>query len=237
MFFRLAVSAAGERLLTVRFPLHSIVHFKRRRMLFVIACIFVLALLLNVHFLFSLRVVSVPVCNSKLTTIGLSIATKSSEPFSYNYGIYSLGAFVIAAQIIPLLLLITLNSSLIFSLSRAAENDEELISDASSQLQNENQISVVVAAMIASFVLFNIPSAVTWTIHLANGLQTAMPNNFHTAVEVANILVATGKCINIFVYCWCSVQFRRRFRGNLYTVNLQSASFSKRIVGKERGGR
>lgn len=216
-----------ERLIAVRFPLHAIVYLNRRGILSAIACIYFMALLLNVHFLFSLRVVSVAVCKSNSTTIGLEIAKKATEPFSYNFGHYSLVTFVVTAQIIPMLLLIALNSSLIFSLRKLLTNEMELRrnrSESSNAQQNERQISMVVAAIIASFVLFNIPSAVVWTIHLAYGLNIEMPKEFHTAVEIANILVPTGKTINFIVYYCCSEQFRGRLRGNnWYPLTLQNS--------------
>lgn len=177
-------------------------------------------MLLNLHFLFSLRVIPLSVCNqSNLTTIALFVARESDEPLSYKYGYFSLGVFVVIVQIIPLVLLITLNAALIYSLRKISTNDVELrrnVNDSSNAQKNERQISMVVCAIVASFVLFNIPSAVMWTIHLANGLPNVMSKEFHIAVEIANILVATGKTINFVVYYCCSEQFRRRVRGNYF---------------------
>lgn len=63
-----------------------------------------------------------------------------------------------------------------------------------------------------SFVLFNTPSAVIWTINLSYGLNQ-MSNEFYIAAEIANIFVAAGKAINFVVFYCSSEQFRKRFGG------------------------
>lgn len=119
---RLAVSITVERLVAVRIPLHAHVYLKRRRILIGIICIYAAAVLLNVHFLFSLRVVRVLVCNSSTFTIGLMVAAEDTEPIAYNYGRYSLTVFIIAVQIIPLIALITVFPSISLHFKRALKN-------------------------------------------------------------------------------------------------------------------
>lgn len=228
MIYRLAVSIATERFIAVRFPLHAAVYLKRRRILLAIVCIYVSALLLNIHFVFQLRVVSVAVCNSNVTSIRMSQARESSEPFLYNFSMYSLGTFIITAQIVPLALLIILNTLLVVSLRKSSVGkDVELrrnVSISSTAQHNERKISMMVIAIIASFVFFNILSAIVWTIQIVSGLRLEMGKKFFFAVDVANILVVTGKSINFIVYCCCSKQFCRRPRSNFAIQATLSAT-------------
>lgn len=192
--------------------MHSHVYLTRHRILIGIVCIYVAAAMLNVHFLFSMRVIPVAVCNSSAFTIGFVVASQKTEPFGYSYGRYSLIVFIIAAQIIPLIAVIILNSWLVYILKSAKYVSKQLSIGSASARKQERQITIVVIAIITSFVLFNIPSAVIWAIHLSNGLSR-MPKKFYIAAEIANIFVAAGKTINFVVYFCCSKQFRKRIRG------------------------
>lgn len=158
-----------------------------------------------------MRVVPVAVCNSSTSTIGFIVATEESDPFSYKYSQYSLSVFVLAAQVIPLIAMIVLNSWLIFILKSSKLSWSHRTMSCSSR-KHDQQVTIIVVAIIASFLLFNIPSAIVWAVHLSNGLGK-MPKIFFTIAEIANIFVATGKATNFFVYYCCSEQFRQRLRG------------------------
>lgn len=212
--FRLAISVTVERLVAVRFPLHTHVLLKRHRILIGIVGIYVLAVLSNLHFLLMLRAVPVAVCNSSIFTIGLEVVAEEMEPFGYNYSRYSITVSIISTQIIPLITLIILNSWLIcsFKNQNATRKQRRSSLDDATVRKQDHHITIVVTAIISSFVLCNLPSTVIFAIHLSNGLETHMSKEFYIAAEISNILDTTGKALNVVVYNFCSEKFQKRIR-------------------------
>lgn len=190
-------------------PLQAQIIFSRLRIITTLIVIFIIGLVVNIHYFYTFQVQKKSACNGTITIYDVTLTGESLDPVGYAFGQWAIMLKVIFTQLLPLLSLAVLDGYLLFYLIYFKTRYVTLLQSLPVRhRQKERQLLIVIVVIITSFVLFNIPSAVIHTIHFASGLKSRMPNEFFIAAEISNIMIVTGKALKIVWYSMCSKSFR-----------------------------
>lgn len=219
-FSRLMVMVTIERCTAVRFPLHSHIFWRRSRTLLMIGAVFLVAFGLNAFQYVARKVTLAAVgrqdmFNSTINcTYTWDYVNPRLEPIKFAYVKVSFHVVFILSIVMPLLLLASLNSVLLHYLRKSGEqiSDKEL-NDArkDSRLVQERKVTLTVATIILTFVVFNLPGGIVQAYELVSSqFLNSMNLLFYDIAELCNCLTISQKTANFFLYCFSSSAFRRR---------------------------
>ncbi|CDW51851.1 G protein coupled receptor [Trichuris trichiura] len=192
----LAIAVTFERLLVIRKPLHARLFFRKWHFAVLIGLIYAISLLVvayNFFWFYPTEITITTNCNSTLTIWTLKAVNRTAQPTMYEYVSTSLKVIPHITLTIPLFMLTVLNSALFYYL-RKAHKMSLMLTGVNQQKTVELRVALVVVSIIGTFLVCQIPSA----------------------VSVSNILVVFGKAFNFVVYCASSSSFRKKVQRLLF---------------------
>lgn len=237
--FRIAIAVTVERLVAIRRPLHARLFWNSRRITLILVGIYVISFYLVLHNWFWMWPVELRRCDGgKL--FGLQQLKKDDSPIMYWYvrvSQYIAVFFTIAG---PVIALMVLNSWLVYSLrqnrremtakfsitndstqprtrillkKRAFSTGPANSSPNLRQRTSESKVAFMVFVISASFILFELPSAILfiWDTAAFFTPRKGRPQWFSQAAAFSNQLVSVNKALNFAVYCGAGQHFRRVF--------------------------
>lgn len=116
--FRLVLAVSIERFSGVRHPMHTCFQLRDRRLLSLIATIFILAFLLTLFQQFEYRVSFSKICGITSPNIAYVHSVNTSSPFLSNFVRFSKYTQIVVGIILPVLAVAVLNVSLIYFLKK-----------------------------------------------------------------------------------------------------------------------
>lgn len=116
-------------------------------------------------------------------------------------------------SIIPLLLLTVLNVLLVYCIRKSSLNVRKLgYINPNLQHGNEKKVTKLVAAIVITFYLFNIPSAIVAILMATVQDGIILKKLYGLPSQTTNNLVVLSKVINFFLYFCCSSKFRNNVK-------------------------
>lgn len=218
-----------ERVLAVRFPLRAKFFCNRSRLTVSIVTIFLLSFALNSYHYVSRKTIIIPFKNNSVgntnCTFAITPVDPILEPAKHEYVTVSICLTFATSIVLPMVLLIVLNSVLIHFLRK---NRQEMIGKGAgdnhkfgplARLTQEMKITLTVTILIVAFVVFNLPGGIVHAVELFKYQLAAAkaPLLFYEITELCNVLAITQKSLNFFLYCFSSATFRSR----LYKVLIR----------------
>lgn len=229
-FCRSAVVVTCERLVAIKTPLHAKLYFTPRKTLMSILVVCTTAALLNAYGFFLSTPVIMSYSNHTIFNYCIFPINAIATPNLYKYIQFSTLVAPILIVFIPLVMLITLNFSLLYYLRQNYKQNvvvENTVRRQQSKTDEQN-ITFVVAMMILSFVAFCSPSAFLllsdW-VRVYIYQQYRRPGTISIAVTISNLLVAFSKSSNFILYNVVSSNFRRHL--------LKLFGFRKQLLNKK----
>ncbi|VDP28556.1 unnamed protein product [Soboliphyme baturini] len=206
-FFRFAIAVTAERLVAIIFPIHAKAFLRMWHLKLISAVIAIWSLGINLYNLFWMVPVQAErfVCNQTVLTWRLEQLNKSDNPAMYNYVQLSLAVVPYVSVVTPLIMLVILNSLLLRYLHIGRSG---ITSNGSHSKLVEFRITLMVVLIIASFIVFQTPSAFLYIWEAVS--SKPYPVWFFTVTTISNLLVSFGKALNFVLYCVISSNFRRR---------------------------
>ena len=133
----------------------------------------------------------------------------------YNVG-YRICAFFVVMYLVPMVLLISLNASLLFALRKARRERSSLrlASDhpRSITTRNNSSVTFIVITVVVMCVACNssaMVSHILWSIQLTyKRYEISLNSSRRYASNISNVLVTLNSAINFIIYCLCSRNFR-----------------------------
>lgn len=218
-------------------PLHAKFYWKRWRIVLTVVLIFCSSFLLACYNFVWMSPVSVSYCNNTVFNYGLRPVNETVSPKIHKYVQISLLISPFFIVCLPMILLIVLNSNLLYYLHRNRKNMLNA-SNAPQMKVNEHKVAFMVAVIILSFIILSTPSAILYlydwfTTYVTKSRRSA---TYIKAATVANLLVVVNKASNFVLYCSASSHFRRRLMGLIcrQSVAGRCGSFSSRISSQRR---
>lgn len=204
IFFRLAIIVAAERLLAVKKPLHAKLYFTRGRITIAIITIYAMSFALNFFGFIRFTVVIKEYCNNTKFTYQYIPMNETILPNLHKYIQISLILAPFLIVCIPLVVLITLNSSLLYYLR---QNRKHIAVGCSAiKLQqsrnNEQKITFTVFMIIFSIVIFYTPAAILYLYDWMKKyvFQYTETESLQNAWEISNLLIYFSNATNFAFY-------------------------------------
>ena len=170
---------------------------------------------------------------SYITEDGRFVNSSMSKNRYYTL-IYKIGLFFIFMYIVPMLLLIVLNTKLLRTLRRADSSRAHLQSNLLLVTRNSYSINRCISTIVLTVVIVCI---VCNTCAMVSHILYSLPICFehlsylkpHGSIvsNFSNVVVTINSAINFVIYCLCSRNFRQVFLKTLKCGNVQSC-MSKR---------
>ncbi|KRX72307.1 putative G-protein coupled receptor F59B2.13 [Trichinella sp. T6] len=224
----LAIAVTFERLLAIRKPLHAKLFFKKWHLISLITLIYVASFVSVSYIFFWLTPTEITVnrCNKTQTLLMLKPINETVHPTVHQYVSVSLKVAPHLTCTVPLILLVVLNSLLLYYL-RQGRKMSQMVANVNPSRIIELRVTLIVVSIIGTFLICQTPSGVlyVWESMQMNASNNSRPDWFYTAVAVSNILVVCGKAINFAVYCVSSSNFRSKIK-RLFTVSKFSKAHS-----------
>lgn len=202
-----------ERVVAIKMPLHAKLYFTHHRVVVTIVVIYIVSFALNSYNFVWLNPFINSYCNNTKFVYGLMTINETESP---NLHIYVQISWLISPFLIvyiPMLILIVLNTSLLYHLDKNRKTMEDAKTTRAPQIRsNEHKVAFTVAVIILSFIILSTPSAV---LHLLEWFRFYIHEPPRTqasleAATVANMLVVLNKASNFILYCTVSSKFREQ---------------------------
>ena len=221
-----------ERLMVIMWPLKARNFWKTKRLVAVIALIWIASFTITLHYHIAYEAHSENKTfhwiDANGTNCSRPMVRKQSRvrPGMGDYNQVAVIINILIVILIPLVVLATVNGLLVYCLrrqqkhmfhttkgDRAGNSDNNnVISNPKRQQRAQRKVTIMVIVIVSAFTVTNLPSAV---IHLYELMRTLELNTTHipafqTAATIANSFVVTGKTLNFFLFCMSSAHFRLR---------------------------
>lgn len=201
------ICIATERLTVIRNPLQEHGICERSCAGFLIVIIFILSAIVQTSRFFGYEI----------------IETKYENKTVFCYA-YQLGHVMLRISrsvlpfitvVIPLVILTVLNVLLIYYIRLSRMNVKKLgyvnPSQQLANVRNERKVTQLVLAILITFFVFNVPSAVVALLTAVVHDQIWLVRLYGLPVQTTNHMVVFCKVINFFLYFCCSSKFRKKF--------------------------
>ena len=124
--------------------------------------------------------------------------------------LYANALYSIVMFLVPLVMLIFLNSNLIFALRETKRKRAQLLNNTDNHNKSEDDITLILIVVVLVFVVCQTPALVTQV--LSNVLSQEMrgcKSMFFFYERISDLLVVCNSSINFIIYCFCSKKFRQ----------------------------
>lgn len=212
MIFRFAITVTVERLIAIKSPLKAHIFWNKTRSTLVIITIWFLTLVLQLPQFFWFVVHSKPDCaDPTKSTFMLMTISRRRKHYTILKTLNS--ALPIVIVVVPLTLLVALNSLLIYFLRQNNKSLTQLGMTSRNCDNTERKVTKRVLCVIVIYFIFNFPSAVLilWTILEPDRNLAKILYDLPLFI-VSTVLVTFSKAINFPLYYCININFRKQLK-------------------------
>lgn len=219
-----------ERVVAIKAPLQAKFWWKSHRIVITLILVYLLSFLASCYNFIWMSPVITHICGD-VYKYGLQTINGTARPNLNTYVQFSLLVTPFLIVTVPTILLVVLNSCLLYYLYRNRENMACQTNTPHQRQGNEFRVTCTVSVIVLSFILFTSPSAV---LFIYEAIHKSRAPIYMEAVIFANLLVIIGKSVNFVLYCSVSDHFRRRLvdllcrKNKFFSRSLRDNSTSSR---------
>ena len=216
------VLVAVNRYIVVRKPLEAQRLCTKRRVKLQMICMTLGIVCYNIPRFFEHRYVTVrldDVINPSNSSSDASVTawnTTEQDVGWYSNRVYIIAyeniAYILFVFLLPLLVLVVVNTHLCIELRRASKNRQATL--ATRRSRDEHNITLVMIVIIIIFIACQSPACVNQILFHTIGQQTRGCSTYERYYHVSNLLITCNSATNFFVY----FLFRRKFQTELWSL-------------------